>query len=109
MISVMGLVGQQRLEHPEAERLVDDLTDEQAALHRGEHRALAAEQRGDDRFQARAALRRPELDELAEVDLVEQLALEERDAGALALPAVVERVVVVADALAVEAVLEAHG
>ena len=45
----------------------------------GQHRALAAEQVGDQRLQPRAALRRPELDQLGEVDLLQQLALEVAD------------------------------
>jgi hypothetical protein len=105
------LVGQQRLEHAEAQGLVDDLADERAALRAGEDRALAAEQVGDERFEAGAPLRRPELDELGEVDLLEQLALEVADpargalaAGALALVGGVGA----RQQVSVEAVLQAH-
>ena len=73
------LVGQQRLEDAQAERLVDDLADEPAARGAREHRALAAEQVGDQRLQPRAPLRRSELDQLGEVDLLQQLALEVGD------------------------------
>ena len=77
-----GRVGEQRLEHAEADRLVDHLPDQPRALAGREHRALAADHPPDDALQARAALRRGQLGELGEVDLLEQPAAVEGDAVA---------------------------
>ena len=65
---------QERFEHAEAERLVDDPADQLGALGGGQHRALAA----DDVARARApgapgARPRRERGHLGEVDLLEQL------------------------------------
>ena len=79
MISVIGLVGQQRLEHAEADRLVDDPPDQRVALAGGEDDALAGHQVRHHPLQPHPALARVEPAELVQVDLVEQLALERRD------------------------------
>ena len=91
-------VGQQRLQHAEADRLVDHLADQARALGGREHRPLARDHAADDALQARAALWARELGELGEVDLLEQPAAVEGDA------------VAVGDGvdLLVDAVLEAH-
>ena len=72
MISVTDGVGEQRLEHAEADRLVDHAPDQPRALGGREHRALARDHAPDDALQPRAALRRGQLGDLGEVDLLEQ-------------------------------------
>ncbi len=56
MISVTVVVGQQRLEHAEADRLVDHAADQARALGGGEDRPLAGDHAADDALQPRAAL-----------------------------------------------------
>ena len=52
-------VGEQRLEHAEADRLVDHLADQPRALRGRQHGALAADHAADDALEARAPLRAP--------------------------------------------------
>ena len=81
-----------------------------AARGAGEHRALAAEQLGHERLQPRAPLRRPELDQLGEVDLLQQLALEvaDRRARGSATSPLLGRARRPPAGLAERAVLQAH-
>ena len=67
-----GVVGQQRLEHAEADRLVDDAADQPRALGGREDRPLARDHPADDALQPRAPLLLGEDGDLVEVDLLEQ-------------------------------------
>ena len=66
------VVGQQRLEHAQADGLVDHAADQPRALGGREHRALARDHAADHALQARAALLLGEDRDLVEVDLLEQ-------------------------------------
>ena len=83
-----GVVGQQRLEHAEADRLVDDAADQPRALGGREHGALARDHAPDDALQPRAALLLGEDRDLGEVDLLQQPAAVVADAvgGAVLAP-----------------------
>jgi hypothetical protein len=65
-------VGEQRLEHAEADRLVDHLADQARALRGREDRPLAADHAADHALQARTPLRLGQRRELGEVDLLQQ-------------------------------------
>ena len=95
-----GVVGQQRLEHAEADRLVDDAADQPRALRGREHRSLARDHAADDALQARAALLLGEDGDLGEVDLLQQPPAVVADAvgGAVLAP----------DAVGDDAIPEAH-
>jgi hypothetical protein len=77
-----GRVGEQRLEHAEADRLVDHSPDQPRALDGREHRALGGDHPADHALQAGAPLRLRQLRELGEVDLLEQPAAVVADAVA---------------------------
>ena len=67
-----GVVGQQRLQDAQADRLVDDAADQPRALGGGEHGPFARDHAPDDALQPRALLLLREDGDLVEVDLLEQ-------------------------------------
>ena len=79
MISEIGVVGEQRLEHTQPDGLVHDPADQGGALAAGEDQALAGDQVRQHPLQPGATLLGRQPGQLLQVDLVEQDLLEPAD------------------------------